>query len=63
MAKLCFGKYVNISIDFINSGYLKWLVDEDWFDEKYPEHAEAVEDELNKRDHEQSHFYKDKVHV
>lgn len=63
MAKLSFGKYKNISIEFVNSSYLKWLLESDWFEDQYPEDFEAVEEEWNTRNYEQSHFYQDKVHI
>ena len=62
--KLPFGKYKNIDLCFVNSGYLKWLIGQDWFVMERPE-AEviAVEKELELRDMDSSHFYKDKVKV
>lgn len=61
--KLPFGKYKGIHIDFVNSGYLKWLCDQDWFMDKFPEELNTVEEELNRRDYEDGHFYEDKVHI
>jgi len=62
--KLPFGKYRGIDLCFVNSGYLKWLIDQDWFVMERPE-AEviAVEKELESRDMDNSHFWKDKVKV
>ena len=62
--KLPFGKYKNIDLCFVNSGYLKWLIGQDWFVMERPE-AEviAVEKELESRDMDNSHFWKDKVKV
>jgi len=62
--KLPFGKYRDIELCFINSGYLKWLIDQDWFVMERPE-AEviAVEKELELRDMDSSHFWKNKVRV
>lgn len=59
--KLPFGKYKNVSIEFINSGYLKWLLGEDWFHDKYSEIADAVEEEYARRGDNSEHFYEDKV--
>ena len=61
--KMPFGKYRNISLEFINSGYLKWLSGEDWFVEKDTDLVLAVEKEIELRDADNSHFYQDKVEV
>ena len=64
MAKMTFGKYRGFDIAFINSGYLKWLIDQDWFVMKTPENlVVAVEKELKERDRGKSHFYDDKVDI
>lgn len=60
--KLPFGKYKNISIEFVNSGYLKWLLTQDWFLEKEKE-CLAVEKELKIRDMNNDHFYEDKMKI
>ena len=60
--KMSFGKYKGISICFINSGYLQFLIKQDWFVMKYDEEVVvAVEKELYERDRGRSHFYEDKV--
>jgi len=68
--KLNFGKYGpknfppnGISIEFVNSGYLKWLIDEDWFlrDSRNELLCCAIEEELKLRDMNNDHFYQDKV--
>lgn len=61
--RFSFGKYKDISVEFVNSGYLKWLLDQDWFEEKYPDDYEFVVEEHGRRDDEQSHFYGDKVYI
>ena len=62
--KMPFGKYRGHDICFINSGYLKWLIDQDWFVMKQPEILVlAVEKELELRDMDSSHFYEDKIRV
>jgi len=62
--KMPFGKYKNVSICFINSGYLKWLMGQDWFVmERDENEVIAVEKELEMRDADDSHFYRDKVNV
>ena len=71
MPKLPFGKYGpknfppdGVELCFINSGYLKWLVDQDWFIMERPEaKVLAVEKELELRDKDNSHFWKDKVTI
>jgi len=61
---MLFGKYRDIELCFINSGYLKWLIDQDWFLKKFSEpEIMAVETELEIRDMDNSHFYEDKVSV
>ena len=62
--KMPFGKHKTIDIAFINSGYLKWLIGEDWFVMKSDETlVVAVEKELEEREFSHSHFYDDKVKV
>ena len=58
-----FGKYgpngLNKEISEIPSGYLWWLMGEEWFEEKYPTIFEAVEYEIEVRDRSGAHFYTD----
>lgn len=70
--KMTFGKYGpahfspnGVSIEFINSGYLKWLMQADWFimSTKHEDLRCAVEAELVNRDDWDAHFWKDKVVV
>jgi len=63
MAKMPFGKYKGISLEFINSGYFKWLLDQAWFlgQSRNELLICAIEEEMNLRDADNSHFYKDKV--
>jgi hypothetical protein len=68
--KLKFGKYKptaknpkGIDICFINSGYLKWISDQDWFIAKFPKEMLAVQKELEDREFSHSHFYEDKVNL
>ena len=61
--KMPFGKYKGIDIIFINSGYLRWLLNEDWFISKDDDLVLAVEKELELRDMDDSHFYEDKVNI
>lgn len=66
--KMPFGKYgpsslnpKGVSLEFINSGYLKWLLEQDWFIMKDDALVLAVEHELKLREKDSSHFYQDKV--
>ena len=61
--KMMFGKYERVELCFINSGYLKWLIGQDWFVNKDNDLVLAVEKELELRDMDSSHFYQDKVMV
>lgn len=69
--KMPFGKYGpknfppnGLDICFINSGYLKWLIEEDWFIMKQDENLViAVEKELEEREMGNDHFYEDKVKI
>jgi len=69
MMKMKFGKYGprnfppdGADIVFINSDYLRWLLDSDWFLLNRPEEeALAVEKELEERTFNHSHFFLDKV--
>lgn len=58
-------KYKNISLEFIPSGYLKFMVekqDETWFKTFGDEDLIiAIEEELKLRDLNNSHFYGDKL--
>jgi len=66
--KLPFGKYgpskkfpSGVDIVFINSSYLKWLLEQDWFIDSDSDLVLAVEEELRLRDADNSHFWRDKV--
>jgi hypothetical protein len=67
--KMPFGKYGpkhfppdGVSIEFINSGYLKWLIDQDFMLKNKDETLLlAIEKELKDRDDYNEHFYEDKV--
>ena len=52
-----FGKYVDQDIREIPSDYLSWLVDEDWFEEKFEDLYQRIEEELKIRDRSYGHFY------
>ena len=62
--KMPWGKYKGISLEFINSGYFKWLIEQGFMLESKNESLLlAVEHEMNLRDADSSHFWKDKVSV
>jgi len=61
--KMPFGKYKGHDICFINSGYLRWLLDQDWFLRRDENEILAIEKELELRDMDSSHFYEDKINV
>ncbi len=66
-----FGKYDpkncppnGADICFINSGYLKWLINQDWFLGRSDETLLLeIEKELNLRDLNGDHFYEDKINI
>jgi len=60
--KAPWGKYRGISLEFINSGYLRFLVKQDFMLKKENEDfLLAIENEIRLRDMDNSHFYEDKV--
>lgn len=50
-----------VDLCFVPSGYLKWLLKQDWFIMKDDGLVLAVEKELELREADGSHFYGDKV--
>ena len=62
--KMPFGKYKGISLEFINSGYFKWLLEQDFIlKPRFEDLVVAIENEMQLRDLDSSHFYEDKVNV
>ena len=63
--KMPWGEYKGVDIVFINSNYLKWIIDQDWFLAKSQNELLCcdIEKELNERDFSHGHFYDDKVRV
>lgn len=62
--KAPWGKYRGISLEFINSGYLRFLAKQNFMlKEKNEEFLLAIENELRLRDMDYSHFYEDKVMI
>jgi hypothetical protein len=68
--RMPFGKYGpkhfppnGVDICYINSGYLKWVTNEEsiFMDKRHEELVVAIEKELKWREDTDSHFYKDKV--
>lgn len=66
-----FGKYgpsklhpSGVDLCFVTSGYLKWLLRQDWFLKGRDNPLRlAVEKELKLRDADGSHFYEDKIRL
>ena len=56
MSELSFGKFKGRDIESIPSGYLRWVVCESWFEEKYPYLVEEIDEELKYRDDWSKHF-------
>ena len=54
---LSFGKHVNEDIREIPSDYLQWLMEQDWFEEKFDNIRQRVEEELKIRERSYGHFY------
>ena len=70
VTKLTIGKYKpsrkhpkGVDIAFINSGYLKWVLEQGWFCgfAGNEELVDAIQRELEIRDKGGGHFYEDKV--
>ena len=59
MTTLPFGKHRGKDVDDCPSDYLRWLVKQDFVEDKYPEILKAAEDELKYRDTWRKHFYDD----
>jgi len=45
-----FGKYRGTSLESVPDAYLKWLLEQEWMEEKYPNERELVEGELEYRE-------------
>jgi len=56
MSLIPFGKFKDQEIEEIPSGYLKWLVLQDFFEDEYPELLKETEEELAYRDTWYKHF-------
>ena len=52
-----FGKHKGQSIHDIPSPYFRWLLDQDWFEQQYPEIMTEVEGLLEWRDKYKQHIY------
>jgi len=51
-----FGKYEGWALDEIPDSYLRWLIEQDWFEEKFEDLFEEVEAELAWRDEVNEHI-------
>jgi hypothetical protein len=40
------GKFIDKEIDIIPNSYLHWAIDQDWFNDKYPNLSNIVVEEL-----------------
>ena len=67
--RIPFGKYgpskihpKGVSINLIPSGYLQWLLKQDWFLDKSSDALICIiEEEIKMRDRYNAHFYEDKI--
>ena len=48
--RIPFGKHVGDQIGDLPESYMRWCLDQDWFEKQYPELVEAMENELRFRD-------------
>jgi len=56
--RITFGRYSGKEIGEIPSGYLTWLLEQDWmYEDKKAELLEAIEHEMTVRDRSYAHFY------
>jgi len=51
-----FGKHSGKTVGEVRSQYLRWLVNQEWFEDSYPDLVEPVEAELDWRDKLNQHF-------
>jgi hypothetical protein len=56
MSILTFGTHKDKDIEDVPSSYLRYLLESNWFDEKYPELVKEVEEELGYRSDFNKHF-------
>ena len=53
-----FGKYKTWELELIPSGYLAWLLEQDWmYEKRHEELLEAIEYEIAVSDMSDGHFY------
>lgn len=56
--RIQFGKYKTWELELIPSGYLAWLLEQDWmYEKRHEELLEAIEYEIAVRDRSDGHFY------
>ena len=55
-----FGKHVDEDIREVPSDYFEWLLDEDWFEEKFEKLCQRIKEEMETRTRSYGHFYSDK---
>ena len=56
MSIIFFGKYKGKDIEDVPSSYLKYLLESDWFDKKYPDLVKEMDKELKYRNDWNKHF-------
>lgn len=62
MSILPIGKqYRGKEIEDVPSDFLRWLLEQDWFLDKYPELADEINEELQWRTDWSKHFYSERV--
>lgn len=50
MSTIPFGKFKGSDVEDVSDSYLRWLTDQDWFNDQYEELSNEVVDELNWRE-------------
>lgn len=61
MSVLPFSKqYKGKNIEDVPSDFLKWLLNQNWFLDEYPELSDEIQDELEWRTNWNKHFYSER---
>lgn len=48
--KVAFGKHQGKQVGDLPTSYMRWCLDQDWFESQYPEYVDAFENELRFRE-------------
>jgi len=51
-----FGKHLGATVAETPSSYIRWCLEQDWFETKYPDLIDPFEEELKWRDDFDGHF-------